>query len=165
VWNTLKPYTIELLRIAWNDAVEDGIVEGAFDVDNPYVKDTLATIARRITGIDDTTRDLIRAIVGQTELSTAEKRERLMELMGTTPARAEMIARTETASAHSAGSVLAYQASGVVTGIEWIAESDACDICAPLNGMVVKLGDEFAPGIQHPSAHPSCRCAIAPRVD
>jgi hypothetical protein len=67
MWDELKPYVIELLRIQWNDAVEQGIVEGTFSLSNPYVKDVLKDTALRITGIDETTREAIRAITGQTE--------------------------------------------------------------------------------------------------
>lgn len=165
MWDALKPYTIELLRIAWEDATDDGIVSGVFDLDNPEVQKALKDIAKRVTGIDETTRDMIRAVIGQTELSVDEKRARLQEMLESSAARAEMIAITETADAHTRGSILAYQASGVVTGIEWLTADEACEICAPLNGVVVKLGDEFAPGIPHVPAHPRCRCAIAPRVD
>lgn len=165
MWDKLKPYTIELLRIAWEDAADDGIVSGSFDLDNPEVQKALKDIATRIKGIDDTTAESIRAIIGQTELSVDEKRTMLQALMDTSAARAEMIAITETSDAHTRGSILAYQASGVVTGIEWLTAEEACDICGPLNGVVVKIGEEFAPGIQHVPAHPRCRCAIAPRVD
>jgi SPP1 gp7 family putative phage head morphogenesis protein len=164
MWPILKPYTIELLRIAWNDAAEDGLVEGSFDVENPYVQDVLKDTAKRITGIDDTTRDLIRAITGQTELSTAEKRARLMDLMGTTPARAEMIARTETASAVEGGNHIAWKESGVVDRKEWLLGPEPCELCEPLGGKVVGLDDEFSEGIAHPPLHPNCTCATAPVV-
>ncbi len=162
MWDALKPHVIELLRIAWNDAVDDGIVTGSFDLDNPAVQKVLKDTAKRITGIDETTRESIRAITGQTELSVDEKRVLLQELMDMSAARAEMIARTETATAAEAGNVLAWQESGVVSGIEWALGPDPCEICQDLSGKVVPLGEEFAPGIMHPPAHPNCVCAGIP---
>jgi SPP1 gp7 family putative phage head morphogenesis protein len=159
MWDELKPYVIELLRIQWNDAVEDGIVEGTFSLSNPYVKDVLKDTALRITGIDETTRESIRAITGQTELSGAEKAALLQEMMGTTPARANMIARTETAAAVEGGNHIAWRESGQVDRKEWALGTDPCPICEPLGGKVIGLDDEFAPGVKHPPMHPNCTCA------
>lgn len=161
MWDKLKPYTIELLRIAWADAEDDGIVSGAFDLDNPEVQKVLKDIAKRIKGIDDTTAEAIRAIIGQTELSVADKRTMLQELMGTTAARAEMIAVTESADAMERGNHLAWRASGVVDRKEWLLGPNPCPECQPLGGKVVGLDDEFAPGVLHPPFHPRCTCATA----
>lgn len=164
MWDKLKPYTIELLRIAWEDASDDGIVTGSFDLDNPEVQKALKDIANRIKGIDDTTRDAIRAIIGQTELSVDEKRTMLQALMDTSAARAEMISRTETADAVERGNHLAWRASGVVDRKEWALGPNPCPDCEPLGGKVVGLDDEFAPGVVHPPYHPNCTCASLPVV-
>lgn len=162
MWDKLKPYTIELLRIAWNNAADDGIVSGSFDLDNPEVQKVLKDIAKRIDGIDDTTRDAVRAIIGQTELSVVEKRALLQELIGGSAARAEMIAATETADATERGNHLAWRASGVVDRKEWALGPEPCEICQPLGGKTVGLDDEFVPGVPHPPLHPSCTCATIP---
>lgn len=165
MWPTLRPYTIELLRIAWNDVVEDGIVDGVFDLDNPYVQDALKDIALRVTGVDDTIRDLIRSVTGDTALSITEKRDRLLDLAVTDSAnRAELIALTETADAMERGNHLAWQASGVVAGSTWLLGPDPCPDCEELAGRTVPLGEEFAPGVKHPPRHPRCTCATVPEL-
>lgn len=164
MWDKLKPYAIELLRIAWDDAEDDGIVTGAFDLDNPEVQKVLKDIAKRITGIDDTTREQIQGIIGQTDLSVDEKRERLQEMIVGSAARAEIIARTETADAVERGNHLAWRASGQVDRKEWLLGPNPCPQCQAIHAAnsVVGLEDEFAPGIPHPPAHPSCTCASLP---
>jgi SPP1 gp7 family putative phage head morphogenesis protein len=79
--------------------------------------------------------------------------------------RAKTIARTETANAAMGGRFLGWEA-GITEGLiasdskkEWIAEGDACPICAPLNGEIVLWNDEFSDGSDMPPAHPNCRCS------
>jgi SPP1 gp7 family putative phage head morphogenesis protein len=78
--------------------------------------------------------------------------------------RANTIARTEIMRANSEGRREAWS-QGVEGGWidpaaqkEWIAESDACEICEPLNGLRVPLNEEFPEG--DPPAHPNCRCDL-----
>lgn len=84
-----------------------------------------------------------------------------------TRARAETISRTEIARAASQGRYEGW-AEGVDAGYidaasnkEWIAESDACDICAPMDGVLVPWNEAFESGDDMPPAHPNCRCAAA----
>lgn len=96
--------------------------------------------------------------------------------------RTEMIARTETMMAAMAGDAAAWDerlatgwADGMVVTREWSVTRDdrACDICLKLDGrqltvgpinsydriLVSEMGD-YGNGLQHPPAHPSCRCVI-----
>lgn len=167
MWDKLKPYSIELLRIAWNDASETGIIDGVFDVENEFVQKTLKDLAKRVRGIDETTQTDIQTIIGRQAsegLSTDEVRALIRDAMGTLPARAEMIARTETATAAEMGNHLAWRASGVVDRKEWLLGPSPCPECQAIHAAnsIVDLDGEFAPGILHPPAHPSCTCATAP---
>lgn len=166
MWDILKPYYIELLKIAWNDGGDTvGEAVGAFDLENEYVQTVLNDLAKRVKGIEETTRDEIRNVIGQMGregLSVDQAQARLLEMAEiNSVSRAEAIARTESAQAYSAGSMAYYKESGVVGGMEWLT-SDPCPICAPLDGAVAKLGEQFAGGFDHPPAHTNCRCAIAP---
>lgn len=169
MWTILRPHYIELLKIAWNDATDDGLVEGAFDLENEAVQRVLKDLAKRVVGIDETTQETIQMIIGRqaSEGWSLErvKQELLDRAVTESATRAELIATTESATAYTKGSILAYQESGVVTGLEWLTADESCDICAGLNGKVVALGDEFAEGIPHVPAHPACRCVILPRID
>lgn len=158
-----------LLQSAYQDAGDVLALDLAFDVENERVQDVLDTLATEVRRVAETTRDQIRVLVGR----QAEEGWNLQELakqiraLGDveTPKRALRIAQTETAAAYSRGSILAYQDSGVVSGVEWLtAGSEVCDVCQPLNGQVADLGGDFAGGVAHPPAHPGCRCAIAPVV-
>lgn len=76
--------------------------------------------------------------------------------------RAEMIATTEVTNAFAQANEIAYQQSGVCQGMEWRTSMDErrCPTCAPLEGKRRKFGEEFAPGIMRPAAHPRCRCWV-----
>lgn len=166
MWPLLKPYYIDLLEIAWNDGGDTvGKVVGAFDVENEYVQLVLKDLAKRVKGIDETTQEEIQNVIGQMGregLSVDQAQARLLEMAEINSAsRAEMIARTESAHAYSAGSVAYYKESGVVGGLEWLT-TDPCEICAPLSGATAELGKQFTGGFDHPPAHPNCRCAVAP---
>jgi NAD+--asparagine ADP-ribosyltransferase len=56
-----------------------------------------------------------------------------------------------------------FQSSGFTKGM-LIAESNACDICLPLNGEVFEL-KKLKPGENSPPLHPNCRCSIVPVMD
>ena len=86
--------------------------------------------------------------------------------------RAIMIARTEVIDALNTGaeaSWLQAQKQGLLgenAGKEWVATpSGACSVCQALNGTVVLLGKTFKSpvgALSRPTAHPNCRCAVAP---
>jgi SPP1 gp7 family putative phage head morphogenesis protein len=166
----VRRYYPILINRAFGDA--EGIVGTtiAFDLENPFVQDVLDELlnAESLKNIAESTLDVYRTLVGrQAEegWSIDQLRREIMAADTTqSKARAEMIARTETASAYSRGSLLAWEESGVVKEVEWLA-SDPCPECAALDGMRVSLGDEFADGIAHPPAHPMCRCALSPIVE
>ena len=81
--------------------------------------------------------------------------------------RARNIARTETSAAWNRGmreSIEAGIASGDIAGDVvakrwWVTDDERlCELCAPLDGMVVLMDEEFAPGVTEPPLHPSDRC-------
>ena len=88
--------------------------------------------------------------------------------------RARSIARTEVLRASNMGQQLLWEAA--VDAGEWRAQDvrrvfivtpddRLCPICAPLDGMMVGLADEFVSPTNGASAlvpplHPQCRCAV-----
>jgi len=68
--------------------------------------------------------------------------------------RAMMIARTETARALSAGTLDAYERTGIHK-VQWVADPECCDICIDNNGKVYTIEEagDLIP------AHPNCECA------
>jgi SPP1 gp7 family putative phage head morphogenesis protein len=80
--------------------------------------------------------------------------------------RTETIARTETLRASNEGRNLAWQ-QGLDEGFinpnaskVWSAELDGrvCDLCAPLDGVIVPIKGSFSAG--DPPRHPNCRCTV-----
>jgi len=76
------------------------------------------------------------------------------------PARAMIVARTETARALVQANIDQYRAENVQS-LEWLV-GDPCDICAENDGVIVAIGDEFPSGDEYPPAHPNCVCDVAP---
>lgn len=164
----MAPFYRELLKEAFGDAADAGITV-AFDLDNPFVQQTLASLAKKVKGVAETTKQEIRDLVGRQadegwslERLQKEIRER-GEIAGRT--RAMLISRTETAAAYSQGSIAAYRASGVVKQTEWMLGPDPCPECQSLDGARADLGEEFAPGVTGPPAHPQCTCVLSPLVE
>lgn len=158
---------IDLVRLSFLDVRDHGI-NVAFDLEMREVQQVLDKLAKQVRGVAETTKQEIRDLVSQQAhfgWSTEQMADAIRTLGITrSETRAIMISRTETARAYSQGSLIAFKASGVVSGVEWLV-TEPCPECAALAGKIVKLGDEFAPGIDAPPAHPSCRCAISPIVE
>lgn len=116
--------------------------------------------------IDNTTRDAIRDLVAKAEeegWSTDQLAEEIGGAACFEDARAEMVARTETAFADVAGNMEGYRASGLVQGKEWILGDDACEECVALSEMgPIPLNESFPGGYDGPPAHPNCRCDVIP---
>lgn len=80
------------------------------------------------------------------------------------PQRAMTIAASETSRAYHAGQEIAAKQSGVVSGKQWLASSDACEECLALDGKTVALGEPFIvlpkggpyATVMYPPLHPNC---------
>lgn len=168
LFNRFFPF---LLERAWGTALASVGVELAWDLDLPEVQEILEDMTlKHVQSIIKTTLDDVRRLAGQAAdegWSAATQAERLRELGVTaSKTRAEAIAVTASAEAMSRGSLLAYARSGVVRGTEWLLAHNPCpEICEPLAGKVVPLGEEYAPGIRFPPAHVFCRCSLAPILE
>jgi len=117
--------------------------------------------------ITEGTRDLIRSTVAEameSGWSNDQLAKAIAESPGFSAARAENIARTESAFADTAGNVAGWKASKVVEGKEWRAAPGCCDFCQLLDGDVVGLDDTFSDGSFGAPAHPRCRCAVLPKL-
>lgn len=159
----------------------------AFTVLNPMVRAFIDTYTVRLAGeinnytaerLSETLGDGLEAGDSATGLSA-----RVGELYNDFDGyRTEMIARTESARAYSAGSESAWKQSGVVEGKKWLLASAACPICSaiarhfagkvvPLDHPFYALGEsiplpdgkyflvDYAP-IMGPPGHPHCRCGV-----
>jgi hypothetical protein len=81
--------------------------------------------------------------------------ERRLDVEG---GNADRLARTEFVHAYNLQRAEVAAAEGY--GLLWNAAMyGACEICGPLDGRIADHGRAFPGGIEHPPAHPNCRCA------
>ena len=134
-----------------------------------------ATLIREAVGLNRPQGIALRRYVRKLSpsLSTAAKAKagiRLKKKM--IRRRALTIARTETIDSLSAGVEQCWaqaQGKGLLgkhAKKEWVTTPfGACNICKELNGSSVPLHDNFQSGLgplARPTAHPNCRCGLAP---
>lgn len=98
-----------------------------------------------------------------------------------TLADAERIAVTEASQTLHGGALIVWKASGRVKGKKWLLSGDPCPVCEAIarNHSTAAIDDPFVPlgatiktidgdftvryrDIQHPPAHPRCRCDMVP---
>lgn len=144
-----KARSAELVGMQYND---DGEL-----VENPNAQWSIA----------ESTREMLRSDVTvaiDEGLSTDDLAAALEARYAFSADRAQTIARTELAKADVQGNMIAYAASGVVSGKEWVlgsehTDDDECDDAAAMG--VVPLDSDFG-GIGDPPAHPNCVCDVLP---
>lgn len=114
--------------------------------------------------ITDSTRDMLKQTIAsgvENQLSTDALAESIEKSYAFSEARAETIARTEIAKAHTEGNYAAWQESGAVVGKAWIlsSEHDLDDVCnGNADDGVIGLDEAFSSGDMMPPAHPNCEC-------
>lgn len=123
----------------------------AFDVSNPFVREVLRELAKRIVGINETTRDQVRKIVGDAldeGVSIDQLADRLRGLFNETyVSRSMSISRTESMVSYNKATVLGYQQSGVVGMVEMADSTTHCEdygasdglSCCDRNGLITSL--------------------------
>ena len=124
--------------------------------------------ARLVTQMDAETKDRLANVIGQ---AIKDKRgvdglgrDIRREIHDMSVYRGKLIARTETASALSQGSLDAMNDMGI-EGKEWVTSGDdlVSDECQANDDQgVIAVNQAFTSGAMAPPQHPNCRCAIAP---
>jgi len=119
--------------------------------------------AQLVKSVTKTTRGLIQTAIKQAILEGDDLTrtvERIQKLVAN-PVRAELIAQTESVTAYQSGLEHFASESGAVSST-WDALSGACQLCAPLDGMTLPIGEMFVLGngatVSYPPGHPRCRC-------
>lgn len=131
-----------------------------------WVDGDLITNPNAEWAITDSTRDGIRSQVERAfegGLTPGELASEIRDSYEFSDARAEMVARTELASAHVEGSLDAWRESGVVEGKRWILGSehgdpDDCDDNEAAG--VIGIDETFPSGDDAPPIHPNCVCDL-----
>ncbi len=118
--------------------------------------------ADRVTGINETTKDLLRRELNQAytnQESVPEWKARIERILDceVPKGRAEMIARTELAWGYSRNLLATYNEVGV-SRVQWLSVLDnrTCPECRRLHGEIMTLSEAEE---MHPR-HPRCRCTL-----
>lgn len=170
------------LRKFLDEQAEATGMAGGFDVINPILLEQVEHTSDRISEVDDTTKDFVRAALRQgleEGESIRELRNRIKSIPGFDPSsrRADVIARTEQNRAANAGTLAVYDANDLVVGKQWVATTDSRtrDTHRALNGVVVAKGADFktasgatcaCPGSFGTAAEDiNCRCTTVAVLD
>jgi len=151
-------------------ASEQLAIDLAWDVSSPGVREMLAEVAQRVTGITDTSRRFIREMVdiatergySMAELVAGVEADGfpglggLLRSWGSSTGRAHMIALTESAVYWNRSTLIAYEQSGLVDEVT-VFDGVLDAPCAEANGKTWTLDDAMA----SPIAHPNCQRAFA----
>ena len=123
-------------------------------------RDRAADLATQMT---KTTVDKVRSSIStslQLGEDVKESTARLSAFIDD-PAKAEMIAKTESANAWRRGVIETAKESGAESKT-WNVEGDPCEICQGLDGETVPIDDVFSTGDSgEDGAHPNCKCDIS----
>lgn len=160
----MRRYYPDLLATGWNEAAAEipGIAV-SFNLSNPYIKDTINRLGKRIRGVSDTTKDDVQRLVdlateqGWSPGQLAEQIRGMGEI--NSKSRAMLISRTEGGTAYNLGAVGSYRAAGL-THVD-IMDGDKDEICASVNGTRQTL--EWLDA--NPLGHPNCTRAALPVVE
>lgn len=118
-----------------------------------------------IKRVNATTRDYVRTQV----TAWLERGGTVDQLVGelntifNDPARADLIAQTESTRAYNAGAKERWSRANVKQR-KWNTVNDGgvCPTCDSLNGEVIDFDGTWKGGIEQPPAHPGCRCFSSP---
>jgi hypothetical protein len=138
-----------------------------------YAKDRAAAL---ITELDDATRNDIRDTIAaglEDGLSFGQLSDKLSEMYSFSEDRAELIARTEIASAANHGVLAGMQElkdQGAKIKKAWNPDAQACDACLELGDLgFIDLDAEFetedGDTADAPPLHPRCRCNLISEIE
>lgn len=148
------------------DAIEYAGDRAAEMVGRKWIDGELVDNPNARWAITDSTRDSLKDLVTRAYsdgMSPAQLKTAIIEDHAFSPARAKLIAKTETAKASVQGSLNGWKRSGVVQGKESITsgDHDSDDECDEAEDAgVIDLDDDFPSGDDGPPFHPGCNCLL-----
>lgn len=189
--NDAIPFTRGLLEMGLIEAAEKLNPELLVNTSSPRVLEALETRSQQIKSVATTSekqlRETITESIGQGD-SRSKTIARVRDQFDTR-AKADRVVRTETIWAHSEGTMIAWEQSGVVNSVKWdtVPDDRRCPYCAEMHDKTMNLGgqffdkgesltvDSFETGnpitlnfdyepIKHPPLHPNCRCQLIPII-
>jgi len=177
MWEVLEKAIIAALKRGAQQMITIFNVETVFSLTDPLAEEYIKAVgANLITGIDNTTKDQIRAIIltaiengtSYSELAVQIKRKYNQFAVGVPQkhlrSRAELIAVTEIGNAYCEGNrieALSIQRAGIPMEKYWYTTGDdrVSEGCAANQAQGwIPLQDTYASGHQRPLRFPGCRC-------
>jgi HK97 family phage portal protein len=131
-------------------------------------KSTLETTSQSVEDAVANTREAIRHGLDAGE-ANGQLADRLKEIFtDLTDRRVMLIAETESSRAKHGGELIAIQSAGMDARKVWLPDAMACDQCrriaargaVPLDKAFETNGTGPYARVDHPPAHPSCRCTL-----
>lgn len=123
-----------------------------------------------VSQVTKTTRRLIQRAIKRSVTNgenVDQTIDRIRKLIAS-PIRAEMIAQTESVNAYQGG-LDVFGEKSAVKSWTWECLPGACELCAPLDGVTKKVGEEFTLGngdtVSRPPSHVRCRCGRIANYD
>ena len=117
--------------------------------------------------ITDGTRSFLRGLVSdaiESGWSNNRLADQIADSYAFSDARADMIARTETARADVEGNIAGWKEAGIQEK-QWLIADACCDECAEIDGEIVGINEDFSSGDSGPPLHPNCRCTVIAVVE
>jgi hypothetical protein len=157
----------DALRGVYTDASSVASQTAADALRIPLVKqgaqltNLLSSLDQHAGDIQGTTLNRIRTAIvdGMSQGNSARDIGTAINQIINDPARADMIAVTETNTSYNAASIDTYQAAGAA-GWNWVAYDGACEECLSQAG----FHDISDTNVPSDASHPSCRCGIEPEL-
>ena len=169
-WSAAEEAMIDDLREAFIEAAKQESDVAGYVIDTDMVNDEAVAYAQEraaeaITDIADTTREAIRDSVVEALEEGTSYQDFMAELVDSyqfSESRAEMIARTELATANVQGHVVIATEAGA-TGKVWLLsndhdDSENCNCSDNADEGEIPFDEDWSSGDDWPPAHPNCMC-------
>jgi len=162
-----KPHVVKVFKEGWTKAQHELAQYGSkWNIERPHVQQAIDKQVLKFSfKVNKVTKEQVREVLktaeseGQTVGDVADSLEEIFKFAKRF--RAIRIAKTEMKNAAESGHQEQWEASGVVEGNQWKCSPNACKSCRELNNKVVKIGEDFTPGITRPTLHPNCDCFLS----
>lgn len=161
LFDQVSPRSVAIAEARAAELVGRRVLEDGSIIDNPNARWAITEATRTMI------RDDITRVLRDNEGSDAIIRA-LEQTHTFSPARAEMVSRTEVADINSRAQMETYRGAeeaGVDVEKEWILGPAPCEICqANADQGPIPLDEDFDSGDDTAPAHPNCVCAVIPVV-
>ncbi len=172
----LQPVTEEAVKAGGNALIAEIGASGTFDLMTPAVEEFMRSRVPAIVNVSNTVRRRVERTLLEglaAGESNTELKDRVRAVFNAEARRAQVIVRTEVASAYNNGRAIAGEEQGVRKW-EWLTagDEDVRDSHIINDGVVRESGQPFPNGLTHPHEPGApaeevvnCRCTLVPVME